>query len=116
MAATGRTLDHNPLKRLKIEDEKDLIKNLSIAQAFSTEYSNDDLSKAIAFRYPDKCSTIRGSDVQSIFSYLEANPKCSRDYARFKSMAARNKYGNGIREVQDALREWDVDIDMAKRK
>ena len=37
-------------------------------------------------------------------------------YAWWKKVAVQNKYGDGIPEIQDVLKEWEVDIDMASRK
>ena len=88
---------------------------MNIAQIFGT-YSNDDLATAIALRHP-KRSNIEGNDVGSIFNYLRSNPDYeNNNYARLEELAAQNKYGNGIPEVQDALKEWEIDIDMATRE
>lgn len=104
------------LERLKSQDGKDLIRELNIAQIFGN-YSDDDISKAITLRYPHISSVIGADDVGSILNYLKDNHESgSNDYARLKKVAAHNKYGKGIPEVQDALKEWDVDINWAKRK
>ena len=106
--------DHDPLKRSKIQDEKDLIRELKIAQVFG-DCSNDDISKAIARRRPDVCSTIGADDVKSILSSLKDNCVCgANNYAQLKELAAPKKYGNGSPEAQEALKEWDIDIDRAK--
>lgn len=103
-------------ERLKSQDRKDLIRELNIAQVFG-DYSNDDISKAITLRYPHISSVLGADDVGSILNYLKDNHESgNNDYARLKKVAAHNKYGNGIAEVQDTLKEWDVDISSAKRK
>ena len=108
--------DHDPLKRFKIQDEKDLTRELNIAQVFGN-YSNNDIPKAIALRHPDICLTVGADDVQKILDHLKDHDECgTKDYARLKKVAAQDKYGNGISEGQDALKDWDVDIDMAKRR
>lgn len=108
--------EQNPLKRFKIDNDEDLIRKLNIAQLW-TEHCKSDISKAIALRRPSTCSTIRGRDVEAIFRYLEDHPKWRKNHCeRLRGMKAQDKHGDGFPEVQDALREWDFDIDMVKRK
>lgn len=108
--------EQNPLKRFKIENDKDLIRKLNIAQLWS-EHCKSDISKAIALRRPSTCSTIRGRDVVAIFKFLQDHPRCRNNhYKRLRKMWAQNEHGDGILEVQDVLREWDFDIDMVRRK
>ena len=87
----GSGHDHDPLNRSKIQDEKGLIRELNIAQVFG-DYSNDDISRAIARRRPDVGSTIGADDVKSILSPLKDNCECgNNNYAQLKELAAQKK-------------------------
>ena len=74
MATTKPTPDQDPLKRFNIKDEKDLIRELKIILVFGIWYSSENITMAIALRYPNTCSSIGAHDVEAIFRHLEANP------------------------------------------
>ena len=103
----GSGHDHDPLKRSKIQDDQ------HCPSLWRLSY--DDISKAIVRRRPDVCSTIGADDVKSILSSLKDNCECgTNNYAQLKELAAQKKYGNGSPEAQEALKEWDINIDRAK--
>ena len=113
MATIKHTLERNPLQHLKLENNRKIIKGLTVFHVFRTEWSPDEISKAIAFAYPELPVDIGGNDVKAIFAYLEAN---SDDYARFKAMAACDRYGDRIPEIQATFKDWDVWVGLANPK
>lgn len=116
MTKPGYAPGRDALKRFKIEKKKDLIKKLNVVQVFRTDQSCDDCSEVIAHYYRGNCLAIRGKDIDSIFSYLEANPNHeNNNYARLKKLAVGNEFGDDITEVQEAIRWWEYHLERAQR-
>lgn len=110
------TPDHDPLKRFTIDKDAILIDNLEKA-LLSGNRSDKEMAKAVAVRNCDNSANLLPNDIARIFSFLAANLDYENNtYRKWADVKVIDKYGEKNEEVQESLRDWLLDIGIAKAK